>query len=258
MNPAGIHWYHPLHRPTLYTRRMVTDVFSGWSSKRLFTHAAVLLATGTFITLILGLFGPMIENRFHAEMSEVQAPIRPYGQVIRLSRHLVSVLVVTQYNEEGGLPAAMTAEEAERLLDEANKDGKWTGTPTEPWTPHKAIRQTQYFSSGWPLRCMSGISWSGIPDVAATSAPQAGERINARVFGEGTQEQWYLLTKPIWSALAVDVLLFSALLGAVHAGWVSAVKRRRRSRNRCATCGHSREGLGADARCPECGADARR
>ncbi|MFT3686219.1 MAG: hypothetical protein QM783_15065 [Phycisphaerales bacterium] len=219
----------------------------------------MLLAIGAAVTLAVGLFGPVLEAKLNLENTTQHAPIVPYGHIGSTWTPMLSTLTVSQFAEEGGMPPAMPPDEAERLLVEANKDGEPRTQGTEPWTPHKAIRQTTYFSSGWPFRCLTGSNLAGITDVALGAASQVSERSGLVAFNErppraaGGATGWFIITRPIWLGLAANTLFFAILAGMVYAGWLAAVARYRRSRNLCTACGHSRAGLGAGVRCPECG-----
>ena len=59
--------------------------------------------------------------------------------------------------------------------------------------------------------------------------------------------------RPIWPGFAVNVLLNACVIGPLMLvpGWV--VRARRRRRGACVGCGYAMAGLGAGARCPECG-----
>ena len=111
-------------------------------------------------------------------------------------------------------------------------------------------------SAGWPLYCLRG------------------QQLHAHVNPDPTVRGWWakngilldrrarhrdanwgkiiLPLEPIWTGLAVDAIVYGALLWLVTLGPRTMRRLVRRARGRCVRCGYRLTGLTAD-RCPECG-----
>lgn len=91
---------------------------------------------------------------------------------------------------------------------------------------------------GWPLRW-----WRYTNDLTVATNTMGFVRL-------GTRQ----LISPWWPGLAVNVLLFIAVVAASHAA-LASIRRviRRRNTGVCRQCGYDRRGLPAGGVCPECG-----
>lgn len=113
--------------------------------------------------------------------------------------------------------------------------------------------------AGWPLRCLAGTGWNS---HGRSNSERWIDAIDAPGWLVGSsQARWRLgstlpqqvLLEPIPIGLAVNSAVYALVLFFLWTGWRRVVGARRRRRNRCVGCNYSREGLGVDAPCPECG-----
>ena len=211
-------------------------------SKGLTMKARLLLAAA--ICLLAGLAAQTLV----AWACSLYAPFTYHSGVIPESR------VVPGSRSESGFryPAGWTGRS--QIVDrgfgrvrEFTSEQVWLGS--RPVLMEGAGRQAAYegFGGGWPLISMAGADYAS-PGIEAVAPPKLvagptwmGTRVRQTMF-----PVW-----PLWDAVAVNTLVFSAPLWLWWVGvgrWRTASRRRR---GLCLRCGYSVRGLD---KCPECGA----
>ena len=106
-------------------------------------------------------------------------------------------------------------------------------------------------AEGWPFRCVRGKR-----HALRTSGAQTGVRQHplVRTGYIGLPGDIWIPYLPIWSGLALDLVVLALPWYVVF--WVAGSGRRvyRRRRGRCGACGYDLAGLDGGTACPECGA----
>jgi hypothetical protein len=99
---------------------------------------------------------------------------------------------------------------------------------------------------GWPLPSMRVVFWH-------TSGGSGSAFWKVHFPSPRSWDYVCLPLLPIWSGFAMDSFLFGISARLVSQVVPAIRRRRRRTTNRCVTCGYDRRGLSAHSPCPECG-----
>lgn len=102
--------------------------------------------------------------------------------------------------------------------------------------------------AGWPMRCVVG--W----DTDQRPFYSAGSRHGLLEFRPPWMDTVRQPVMPLWLGLAVNAAIFGTVARTAWWGVGRLLRKGRRERGECESCGYSREGLGGAAACPECGA----
>lgn len=114
---------------------------------------------------------------------------------------------------------------------------------------------------GWPMPALTGWFLHGheraLPNVARA---QGSIRLEVpkpeRAMGQfhGWQPRFHAFPiTPMWAGFAINTLVFAAAWWVLLFGYFTARRLARHHKGLCITCGYPREGLPANAACPECG-----
>lgn len=113
---------------------------------------------------------------------------------------------------------------------------------------------------GWPQPAAYSISdlsslSNGTREVFSTTGRQLAGFAHARL-SEKAQIDAVIPLQPLWPGLLMNTAVFLGTYALLLAGALApgTVRRLRRRRGLCPSCGYSREGLAGDSACPECGA----
>jgi hypothetical protein len=146
------------------------------------------------------------------------------------------------------------------------------GNSTEPWNPKihgnlppQFVIERQRF--GWPFRAvssddvmLSGDSANGVRIATFKEIDNFIDIVHDRMgLNYGIKEpSWfpcrqgaqYFPIMPIWTGLVLDTLFWGVLSLAPSTIWQATIRKIRRRRGLCTSCGYKIDGLTA---CPECG-----
>jgi hypothetical protein len=138
---------------------------------------------------------------------------------------------------------------------EANRRNEWLTR----WVPPSCtIHLTDV---GWPMPALTGWFLHGheraLPNVARA---QGSIRVEVpkpeRDMGQfhGWQPRFHAFPiTPMWAGFAINTLVFAAAWWVLLFGYFTARRLSRGLKGLCIACGYPREGLPANAPCPECG-----
>jgi hypothetical protein len=111
-------------------------------------------------------------------------------------------------------------------------------------------------SAGWPMACLRAVRWETTNPWHMPPAATWKGAVAAPVMLRGPRRypvEGVLLIAPAWPGLAIDSLVFGAILWGALFGRVALVQAFRRRRGQCVVCGYDLAGLRPDTHCPECG-----
>lgn len=100
-----------------------------------------------------------------------------------------------------------------------------------------------------------GVAWWFDPDTGGSAAPGWGLHAVSTEFRMGGRWRWWVRHDEYRSAHEYFAPLWPPAL-VLGVGMARSWRRARFVAGRCGACGYSREGLGKDAACPECGRTA--
>ncbi len=99
---------------------------------------------------------------------------------------------------------------------------------------------------GWPRRAFASEAWI----YAGNTPPSFRWNI---VLDEQPHGRTILPLRPIWSGILTDIAFFALLWLAITRLWWWLLRRVRRSRGGCESCGYDMRGRTRDEPCSECG-----
>jgi len=153
--------------------------------------------------------------------------------------------------QAGGVPYRADTRDNESMLPKWSLFRETFGADVLSTEPQWESCYIQERAEGWPWRCVRGELYIVSTFKAPTGLLQS---TRVRAGYAGLPRDIWIPYLPIWSGLALNLVVLALPWYVVF--WAVGSGRRvsRRRRGRCAACGYDLAGLGGGTACPECGA----